>query len=100
MAAAHVFQNHGAVHGENLGLLAADAAIAEGEFVPGLAPDAIRRGANRNFAADAVWFDHDKSWSAWHRFYLVEVEALQRKAASRHNFAGTAHGRESHARSK
>ena len=70
VTASHIFQHHPAVYGQDLSLLAADAAIAKSEFVTSLTANAVRRGRNRNLAAYAVGFDHNESGSAWHRFIL------------------------------
>ena len=43
VAAAHVFEDVSAFDGQDLRLLAADAAVAQREFVAGLAADAKRR---------------------------------------------------------
>src|ERR1700677_4324915 len=100
VAAAHVFQHHGAVHRQNLRLLAADAAIAQGQFVAGLAADAVRSGADRHLAADAARIAHEKSWCAWHRCWILGARSATAQTPSRRKFAGTAHGRESRVRSK
>src|ERR1700675_2660823 len=50
VAAAHILQHKRAIHGEDLRLLAADAAVAQREFVAGLPSDTEWRVADADFA--------------------------------------------------
>src|ERR1700730_17228442 len=70
VAAAHVFQHHGAVHRKNLRLLAADAAVAQGEFVAALTADSKRCCADGHFAMSTVRFCYNKPGYAWHRIVV------------------------------
>src|ERR1700691_1650021 len=72
VAAAHVFQHHSAVHGNDLCLLTADAAVAKGQLVARLAADSKRRGANRHFTVGAIRFNYNESRYTWHRFGLAQ----------------------------
>src|ERR1700678_4592932 len=72
VAAAHVFQHHGAVHGNNLRLLTADAAIAKGQFVARLAADPKRRGSHGHFTMGSIRFNYNESRYTWHRFGLAQ----------------------------
>src|SRR5208282_4337665 len=66
MAAAHVFERERSIFGCDLRLLAADAAVAKGQFVAGLAADAEWERSYLHFAARAVWLNHDETGGTWH----------------------------------
>ena len=66
MTAAHVFEHPTAIYGNNLGLLAANAAVAERQFVAGLPADAEGRGVQRHIAANAARFNYNNARGAWH----------------------------------
>jgi hypothetical protein len=66
VAAAEIFKDHRAVYAGDLRLLPADAAIAQRQFIAGLAADAKRKGRDRHLAPYAVRFNHDKSGCSWH----------------------------------
>src|SRR6516165_196789 len=66
MATAHVFECPTAIFGEDLGLLAADTAVAKSEFVAGLPANAKGRSVQRYIAANAARFNDNNAWRAWH----------------------------------
>jgi len=66
MSAAHVFEHPAAVAGDDLRLLAADAAVTKSEFVAGLAANAEWRRVQRHVAANAARFNYNNARRAWH----------------------------------
>src|SRR5271155_5662659 len=66
VAAAHIFENVNAFRGNDLGLLAADAAVPQRQLIAGLAADAKRRGGNGNFPAHSAGLDQRDSRGSRH----------------------------------
>src|SRR5580704_8233145 len=102
VTAAHVFENQCAVHGHNLGLLSADAAVAKRQFVPRLAADTKWRSGDPDLAARAVWFNDNEPVTTGHgcsrcwfrRKTLLMVGKLEAEVNSCRADAGHPAGRE------
>lgn len=84
VAAAHVFEEVIAIGGDDLRLLAADAAVAQDKLIAGLATDAKRKLSGLNLAADSRGIEDKQSRRARHRLCgpLRESEKISERRAS------------------